>query len=102
MDYLNLYAIPSVITGEKIPVLAEGDAVISNYKARAIFGDSNPVGKKIIVGIQGEYVTFIIRDVFEVSNIEQGVRCDTACPISFKSMAITSRCCCARVARRSN
>lgn len=76
VDYLNLYAIPSAITGEKIPVLAEGDAVISNYKARAIFGDSNPVGKKLIVGVQGEYETFIIRDVFEVSNIEQGVRCD--------------------------
>ena len=60
-SYLNFRGIRSAITGEKIPDLKPGEIVISDYDAKRIFGDTNPIGAKV-GGLFIEPGT--IRDVF--------------------------------------
>ena len=60
--YLNFHGLRSAQTGEVIPVLKPGEAVISDMFARKIFGDKNPVG----VEVQGRNdELYVIRDVME-------------------------------------
>ena len=60
-SYLNFRGIRSAITGEKIPELKPGEIVISDYDAKRIFGDTNPIGANV-GGLFVELGT--IRDVF--------------------------------------
>ena len=60
-SYLNYRGIRSAITGEKIPDLKPGEIVISDYDAKRIFGDTNPIGANV-GGLFVEPGT--IRDVF--------------------------------------
>ena len=60
-SYLNYRGIRSAITGEKIPELKPGEIVISDYDAKRIFGDTNPIGANV-GGLFVEPGT--IRDVF--------------------------------------
>ena len=46
-EYLNFRGARSALTGEKIPVLNNDKAVLSETLAKFIFGDKNPVGIKI-------------------------------------------------------
>ena len=46
-SYLNYRGIRSAITGEKIPDLKPGEIVISDYDAKRIFGDTNPIGANV-------------------------------------------------------
>ena len=46
-EYLNFRGARSALTGEKIPVLNNDEAVLSETLAKFIFGDKNPVGNKI-------------------------------------------------------
>ncbi len=53
-EYLNFRGARSALTGEKIPVLNNDEAVLSETLAKFIFGDKNPVGNKI----RYEYFSF--------------------------------------------
>lgn len=72
-EYLNFRAIRSAITGEKVPVLKDNEIFLSEYKARLIFGDKNPIGTKVKVqtldDLYGYEKSFTIRDVYKVENI---------------------------------
>ena len=72
-EYLNFRAIRSAITGEKVPVLKDNEIFLSEYKARLIFGDKNPIGTKVKVQAMDNYYgydkSFVIRDVYKVENI---------------------------------
>ena len=68
-EYLNFRGIRSALTGEKIPVLNYGEAVLSETQAKRICGDGNPIGTKIVVREMGaDYIaysaTYTVRDVY--------------------------------------
>ena len=68
-EYLNFRGIRSALTGEKIPVLNYGEAVLSETQAKRICGDDNPIGTKIVVREMGaDYLahiaTYTVRDVY--------------------------------------
>ena len=69
-EYLNFRGIRSALTGEKIPVLNYGEAVLSETQAKRICGDGNPIGTKIVVreAMGADYLTHIatytVRDVY--------------------------------------
>ena len=60
-DDLRLYGFRSARTGEVLPTLKRGDAVICKAFAKRIFGDKNPIGQEVKTN-QG---SFIIRDIHE-------------------------------------
>ena len=67
-EYLNFRDIRSALTGEKIPVLNYGEAVLSETRAKLICGDQNPIGTKIEIEEMGadkhmHYATYTVRDV---------------------------------------
>ena len=67
-EYLNFRGIRSALTGEKIPVLNYGEAVLSETQAKLICGDQNPIGTKIEIEEMGadkhyHYATYTVRDV---------------------------------------
>ena len=68
-EYLNFRGVRSALTGEKIPVLRSGDALLSETQAKFIFGDKNPVGIKICLEnylIEEQRIiidTYTVRDV---------------------------------------
>ena len=67
---MNLKGERSAITGEKIPVLKRGEAVISDLEARRIFGKDNPVGATFTLKIgREEQQEFVIRDVFKKQSV---------------------------------
>lgn len=72
-EYLNFRAIRSAITGEKVPVLKDNEIMLSEYKARLVFGDKNPIGTEVKVqsldNFYGYDRSFFIRDVYKVENI---------------------------------
>ena len=68
-EYLNFRGIRSALTGEKIPVLNYGEAVLSETQAKRICGDDNPIGTKIVVREMGadylsHFATYTVRDVY--------------------------------------
>ncbi len=69
-EYLNFRGIRSALTGEKIPVLNYGEAVLSETQAKRICGDGNPIGTKIVVreamgaGYLTHIATYTVRDVY--------------------------------------
>ncbi len=88
-EYLNFRAIRSAITGRRLPVLKENEIFISEYKARLIFGDKNPVGTKVKVqamdNLFGYDKSFVIRDVYKVENIFEEFTPYTIVPIDEKA-----------------
>ena len=67
-EYLNFRGLRSALTGEKIPVLNYGEAVLSETQAKLICGDQNPIGTKIEIEEMGadkhyHYATYTVRDV---------------------------------------
>ena len=67
-EYLNFRGLRSALTGEKIPVLNYGEAVLSETQAKLICGDQNPIGTKIEIQEMGadnywHYATYTVRDV---------------------------------------
>ena len=67
-EYLNFRGIRSALTGEKIPVLNYGEAVLTETQAKLICGDQNPIGTKIEIEEMGAdkhwyYATYTVRDV---------------------------------------
>ena len=67
-EYLNFRGIRSALTGEKIPVLNYGEAVLTETQAKLICGDQNPIGTKIEIEEMGadkywHYATYTVRDV---------------------------------------
>ena len=67
-EYLNFRGIRSALTGEKIPVLNYGEAVLTETQAKLICGDQNPIGTKIEIQEMGadkywHYATYTVRDV---------------------------------------
>ena len=71
-EYLNFRAIRSAITGEIIPVLRNNEIVLSEYEAKLIFGDKNPVGSQVWVGLMNDMFdynnTYTVRDVYKVES----------------------------------
>ena len=57
--------IRSAIDGKIIPVLNKGDAVISEYQAKKLFGDKNPIGIKI----KDYFQEYTIRDVYKQTSL---------------------------------
>lgn len=72
-EKLNFHAIRSVITGEKVPVLKKGEAVISEVIAREVYGSENPVGCKVSLWNDMTWMTFTIRDVYSAAQLNDGV-----------------------------
>ena len=73
-EKLNFYAIRSAVTGEKIPVLNDKEAVISEVVARQVYGDENPIGCTITLWYSGKWkTTFVIRDVYRAEQLNDGV-----------------------------
>ena len=73
-DYLNFRAIRSAITGEVIPVLKKGEIVLSEYEARQIFGDSNPIGVRAQINVFNYMNTsaiFTVRDVYKIDRLTE-------------------------------
>ena len=71
---LNFWGIRSALTGKKIPVLNDKEAVISETHARTIFGEANPVGCTVGMNINGrDWTEFTIRDVYATDYIADGV-----------------------------
>ena len=66
--YLHCRGIRSAITGEKIPVLKKGEAVISQECAKKVFGKENPIGT--IFHPSDEHQYLVIRDVFAPSPMD--------------------------------
>jgi ABC-type antimicrobial peptide transport system permease subunit len=66
--YMNFRGIRSAITGEKIGELKPGEAVISEYDAKRIFGDINPIGSNVEDLHIG---TCTIRDVFKSFSVQE-------------------------------
>ena len=67
-EYFNFRGIRSALTGEKIPVLNYGEAVLTETQAKLICGDQNPIGTKIEIQEMGadkywHYATYTVRDV---------------------------------------
>ena len=60
-DDLRLDGFRSARTGEVLPTLKRGDAVICKAFAKRIFGDKNPIGQQVNTN-RG---SFIIRDIYE-------------------------------------
>ena len=80
---MNLMGERSAITGEKIPVLKCGEAVISDMEARRIFGKDNPVGATFTLKIgREEQQEFVIRDVFKKQNMLMNRGNDMLCVCS--------------------
>ncbi len=63
--YLHYRGIRSVITGEKIPVLKKGEAIICQDCANKVFGKENPIGMSF--NLNGEEETQVIKDVIPSS-----------------------------------
>ena len=71
---LNFWGIRSAITGKKIPVLNDKEAVISETHARTIFGEANPVGCTVGLNLNGSnWTEFTIRDVYATDYIADDV-----------------------------
>lgn len=73
-EYLNFRGIRSALTGEKIPVLNYGEAVLSETQAKLICGDHNPIGTKIEIEEMGadkhwHYETYTVRDVIRSCSV---------------------------------
>lgn len=71
---LNFWGIRSAITGKKIPVLNDKEAVISKMHAQTIFGKENPIGCTVGLNLNGSnWTEFTIRDVYATDYIADGV-----------------------------
>ena len=70
---LNFWGIRSAITGEKIPVLNDKEAVICHTLAQTIFDKDNPIGCTVGLTHNGEWKEFTIRDVYSTDCIADGV-----------------------------
>ncbi len=69
-EKLNFHAIRSAVTGEKIPVLNDMEAVISEVVARRVFGDENPIGCRLSLNLGNlEEKSFVIRDVYKAEQL---------------------------------
>ena len=75
-DALNFFAIPSAITGEKIPILKDGEVVISELVAKKVYGEKNPIGCKVSMWINGEWKSVTIRDVYKAEQLRDNVTTD--------------------------
>ena len=88
-EYLNFRAIRSAITGRRVPVLKENEIFISEYKARLIFGDKNPIGTEVKLqemdNLYGCEKRFVIRDVYKVQNIFEKFTPHTIVPFDEKA-----------------
>lgn len=88
-EYLNFRAIRSAITGRRVPVLKENEIFISEYKARLIFGDKNPIGTEVKLqamdNLYGCEKSFVIRDVYKVQNIFEEFTPHTIVPFDEKA-----------------
>lgn len=88
-EYPNFRAIRSAITGRRVPVLKENEIFISEYKARLIFGDKNPIGTEVKLqemdNLYGCEKSFVIRDVYKVQNIFEGFTPHTIVPFDEKA-----------------
>ena len=69
---LNFWGIRSAITGEKIPVLNDKEAVICHTLAQTIFDKDNPIGCTVGLTNNGEWKEFTIRDVYSTDCIADG------------------------------
>ena len=97
-EYLNFRGIRSALTGEKIPVLNYGEAVLSETQAKRICGDGNPIGTKIVVREMGaDYIaysaTYTVRDVYRTLTqtdvtTDQTYLCGELKDVSFEWKAI--------------
>ena len=79
-EYLNFRGARSALTGEKIPVLNNDEAVLSETQAKFIFGDKNPVGIKIhyeYFNVEEERVvidTYTVTDVVKTMSTNDVIR----------------------------
>ena len=68
-EYLNFRGARSALTGEKIPVLNNDEAVLSETQAKFIFGDKNPVGIKIRMGYLNLEEERVVTDSYTVIDV---------------------------------
>ena len=68
-EYLNFRGARSALTGEKIPVLNNDEAVLSETQAKFIFGDKNPVGIKIRMEYLNLEEERVVTDTYTVIDV---------------------------------
>ena len=71
--YYNHNGIHSALTGDVIPVLNEGEIVLSEYQSSLVFGDKNPVGTSVYLQTTQTVEPFIIRDVYKHESLADDV-----------------------------
>ncbi len=76
-QYANYAGMRSAITGQKIKVLKPGEALISEFYAKKLFGDKNPVGAVQVNTDDNQTIPVTIVDVFKnLSVIDAPLRND--------------------------
>ncbi len=64
-SYANYCGFKSAITGNRIPVLRPGEAILPAAVAKKIFGEVNPIGAYVEFELPDEKLSLIIADVHE-------------------------------------
>lgn len=76
-QYANYAGMRSAITGQKIKVLKPGEAIISEFYAKKLFGDKNPVGAVQVNTEDDQTIPVTIVDVFKnLSVIDEPLKND--------------------------
>jgi putative ABC transport system permease protein len=73
-DFLHIFTFPVVLGNSANPLSSTSNAVISETSAKKLFGNEDPIGKKLEVKLGGEWialtVTAIVRDFPQNSSIK--------------------------------